>query len=352
MKYRFSDLADIAKLQELMGSLYWLTDISIGIVEADGDFLFCAGWRSTCSAGQPQTCTCLDYITKHLDPVSYTLKRCPTGMLHYACPIVIEGEHLASVYIGQFFIDPPDTVAIQLEAAKQGIDPVEYQRALLKFSVIPPMRLSLLLKYLKDLANMLAELGLQRLRQMETLELLKLNEERLQYLSSHDPLTGLLNRSCFEEGLKATAMAPELPTTIMICDIDSLKLINDSLGHPAGDRLLQVAANLLRETCPAEAIISRIGGDEFAILLPRTDSTAAQDLHQLIQSRIDCYNNAPTSVLLGLSIGWAVAQTTPFTMRELFSKADAAMYQCKSKNADRIRNRIATKVLKGEYINE
>ena len=93
MKYRFSDLADIPKLQELMGSLYWLTDIAIGIIDVDGSFLFCAGWRGACNTGKSKSCDCLDYISTHLDPVSYTFKQCPTGMLHYACPVVVEGEH-------------------------------------------------------------------------------------------------------------------------------------------------------------------------------------------------------------------------------------------------------------------
>ena len=56
MKYRFSDLADIPKLQELMGSLYWLTDIAIGIIDVDGSFLFCAGWRGACNTGKIKSC--------------------------------------------------------------------------------------------------------------------------------------------------------------------------------------------------------------------------------------------------------------------------------------------------------
>ena len=70
MKYRFSDLADIPKLQELMGSLYWLTDIAIGIIEADGNFLFCAGWRGACTQGEQKLCDCHAFISANLDPVS------------------------------------------------------------------------------------------------------------------------------------------------------------------------------------------------------------------------------------------------------------------------------------------
>ncbi len=329
MKYRFSDLADVPKLQELMGSLYWLTDIAIGIVEADGTFLFCAGWQGSCTSGNERTCDCHAYISRHLNPVSYTFRRCTTGMMHYACPIVVEGEHLASVYIGQFFTEPPDNAAIELEASNRGLDPAEYRKSLDKFSIIPPMRLTLLLKYLKDLSNMLANIGLQRLQQMEALKLLRLNEERLEYLSHHDPLTGLQNRFSFEDGMKAMDIASALPAAIMIMDLDGLKQVNDSLGHPAGDALLRKASEILVESAPPESIVSRIGGDEFAILLPRTSRDAAEAIRRQILSKIEHYNDVNASLPLGISIGFAVADANPFSMTELFKAADANMYRDK-----------------------
>jgi len=329
MKYRFSDLADIPKLQELMGSLYWLTDIAIGIIEADGTFLFCAGWRGLCTAGTQKICDCHAYISTHLDPVSYTCRQCPTGMMHYACPIVVEGEHLASVYIGGFFTEPPDEVSVSLDASNRGLDPAEYRKALGKFSVIPPMRLTLLLKYLKDQANMLAGIGLQRLQQMEALNALRLNEERLHYLSCHDPLTDLQNRISFEEGLTAMDNDSTLPVALMIMDLDGLKHVNDSLGHPAGDSLLCAAAKILSESAPPESTVSRIGGDEFAILLPNANRNTIKNIQQRIFAEIEQYNSASNHPALGLSIGFAVADAAPFTMRELFKEADADMYRNK-----------------------
>ena len=330
MKYRFSDLADMPKLQELMGSLYWLTDIAIGIIDVDGTFLFCAGWRGSCTAGSQKACDCHTYLSSHLDPVSYTYRRCSTGMVHYASPIVVEGEHLASVYIGQFFTEPPDDAAIALESSTRGLDPVEYRKALGKFSIISPMRLSLLLKYIRDLANMLADIGLQRRKQMETLEILRLNEERLQYLSCHDPLTGLLNRICFEDTMAALDAEPVFPITIMVIDLDGLKQINDSLGHPSGDELLQAAAEIFKDSAPPESLLARIGGDEFAILLPRTNFDTAQAISRRIHTQTDHYNALIGEMQLGVSIGIAIAYSPPFTMHKLFKEADADMYREKT----------------------
>lgn len=251
-------------------------------------------------------------------------------MVHYASPILVEGEHLASVYIGQFFTEPPDEAAIALESSNRGLDPVEYRKALGKFSIIPPLRLSLLLKYIRDLANMLADIGLQRRKQMETMEILRLTEERLQYLSCHDPLTGLLSRICFEDTMAALDAQPVFPIAIMVIDLDGLKQINDSLGHPVGDALLQAAAEILKNSAPPESILARIGGDEFAILLARTTFDAAQALSRSILAQTDHYNALTGKTRLGLSIRIAVADSPPFTMRELFKEADSDLYKEKT----------------------
>ena len=222
-------------------------------------------------------------------------------------------------------IQPP----ISLEATHRELDPAEYSRELEKFAVIPPMRLTLLLKYLEDLAGMLAEIGLQRLKQMETLDILRLNEERLQYVSRHDPLTGLLNRTCFEETLAALDVAPELPAAVMVLDLDGLKLINDSLGHSAGDKLLRLAAGIIRDAAPADAQAFRIGGDEFAILLRQANRNAAEETRRLLSEKIKHHNRNQDSLSLGISAGLAVAECLPLNMQELVKEADANMYRDK-----------------------
>jgi diguanylate cyclase (GGDEF)-like protein len=100
-------------------------------------------------------------------------------------------------------------------------------------------------------------------------------EEQLRYASSHDQLTGLYNRMYFDEEYERVARTGNWPVAILMLDLDNMKETNDSYGHAAGDKLLQRAANVLRQTFRREDIVARIGGDEFAIIIPRCTESSA-----------------------------------------------------------------------------
>jgi diguanylate cyclase (GGDEF)-like protein len=100
-------------------------------------------------------------------------------------------------------------------------------------------------------------------------------EERLKYLSFHDILTGIYNRSFFQEELKRLDTKRQLPLSIIMGDVNGLKRVNDTFGHQEGDRLLIDAATILKNICRMEDIVCRLGGDEFAILLPKTKKETA-----------------------------------------------------------------------------
>ena len=103
-------------------------------------------------------------------------------------------------------------------------------------------------------------------------------EDRLRYLGFHDMMTGLYNRSFFEEELKRLDAKRQLPLSIIIGDIDGLKLVNDTLGHRKGDQLIVKVAGIIKKACRTEDIVCRWGGDEFAILLPKTDTETAEQI--------------------------------------------------------------------------
>ena len=107
---------------------------------------------------------------------------------------------------------------------------------------------------------------------------LALQNEEISYISYHDFLTGLYNRIYFEEEKKRLDTPRQLPISIIMGDINGLKLINDGFGHSKGDEVIIEIAQIFKSCCRKEDIVSRIGGDEFGVLLPKTDSQSAQQI--------------------------------------------------------------------------
>lgn len=133
----------------------------------------------------------------------------------------------------------------------------------------------------------------------------KETQQKLRFYSMYDVLTGLYNRSYFEEEIIFINQNSTSAVSVIMCDVDGLKLINDSLGHHIGDELLKAAANLIRSAFRVDDVVSRIGGDEFAILLPDTDEKAASEAVTRLWLAIKDYNDSEPEICLSLSIGFA-----------------------------------------------
>ena len=152
-------------------------------------------------------------------------------------------------------------------------------------------------------------------------------EERLRYLCFHDILTGIFNRSFFEEELKRLNTKRQLPLSVIMGDVNGLKLVNDTLGHQAGDALLIMTAEIFKNMCRKEDIICRWGGDEFAVLLPNTDrDTAGRICNQLRAAGEKTERESmPVSFALGVATRENIDQ--PFEL--VLQKAEDLMYQDK-----------------------
>jgi len=166
----------------------------------------------------------------------------------------------------------------------------------------------------------------------------KQKEQKLEYLSSHDVLTGLYNRAYFEEALARLEEKSTLPISILVADVDGLKRINDEFGHSAGDDLLRSAAEILRASFRAQDVVARIGGDEFAVLLPGADEQVAEQLSRRIASNLKRYNLSHPQMPVHLSYGIATA-TQPLSLVQLFSQADHKMYEHRARKRSRKRTR-------------
>lgn len=169
-------------------------------------------------------------------------------------------------------------------------------------------------------------------------------EEALKYTSYHDGLTGLYNRSFFEQELQVAYDEQKFPIGILVADLDALKLVNDSLGHEAGDQLLLQAANVIQTEC-GKHIAARIGGDEFVILLEETSTREMQDLHFRIQESIEKAQRKPKGVPLYISIGISMGYRGQ-EMNAIFRRADDAMYLKKKENREKVQEEMKKAIVK------
>lgn len=164
-------------------------------------------------------------------------------------------------------------------------------------------------------------------------------EQQLKHLSLHDALTGLYNRAFFEEEMRRLERQREGHAGLLICDVDGLKIVNDALGHEAGDQLLKCVANILRQSFRGGDVIARIGGDEFVVLLNTDSAKIFEQATRRICQHIDAYNvNSPLP--LSLSTGYAVSRHSPPDMTALFKDADNNMYRQKLQQKLNARNAI------------
>jgi len=152
-------------------------------------------------------------------------------------------------------------------------------------------------------------------------------EDKIRYLSFHDTLTGLYNRAYFEEEFKRLDTERQLPITIVMGDVNGLKLMNDAYGHNKGDMLLKKISAILQESFRKEDIVSRWGGDEFITLLPKTYTKDTVNIIKRIREK--CIKGSTLDMPLSISLGVSTKRTPSEDLKKTLKDAEDKMYKNK-----------------------
>ncbi|MFZ5645869.1 MAG: PAS domain S-box protein [Bacillota bacterium] len=174
----------------------------------------------------------------------------------------------------------------------------------------------------------------------------RLAEEQLKYMSFHDSLTGLYNRAYFEQEMARLESGRHYPAGIIVCDVDGLKLVNDTLGHDKGDDILVAAAGVIRDSFRGSDVIARIGGDEFAVLLPNSSRIVVEDSYKRIKNAVETHNRWNKDLPLSMSVGFAISGDSAVKLSDVFKEADNCMYREKLHSSQSARSSIVQTLMK------
>lgn len=187
MEYKLQDLIDIPKVQELLNSLYSAFSFPSAIIDNEGNVLTASGWQDICTKFHrvnpisEQECIKSDlYIKDHLSDADPALMyTCPHGLVDCATPIIIDGRHMANVFTGQLFLEPPNLDFFKKQAAKYGFDEQAYLDAVAKVPRFSREQLSQNLFIVRHFTEMLGEIGLKRLQGIKAEENMLNDKDRL-----------------------------------------------------------------------------------------------------------------------------------------------------------------------------
>ncbi|MGB0679140.1 MAG: sensor domain-containing diguanylate cyclase [Polyangiales bacterium] len=172
---------------------------------------------------------------------------------------------------------------------------------------------------------------------------LRIANQRLEQLAFFDALTGLHNKRAFEQHLRrdwARAKRNPHPLSLIALDIDHFKRVNDTYGHPVGDEVLHMLGGIVGASVRLGDVAARVGGEEFALLLPNTDSAGARTVAERLQTAIRAAElttpTGPLRITVSIGIACTTGRDAPTTPEALVTTADQALYHAKHTGRDRI----------------
>lgn len=339
--YKFEDIFDLEALQKLMDALSQSFEVGLGVRTPSGERIikdscychFCSDiiWQS--EEGNRQ-CALSDQelISAAYEKDSTCIFRCQSGgLMDAGIRIVIEGEHIASILVGQVRLAEDQLTEQEYReiARKFGVDEDIYLQRLEEVPLKTRDKFDKILEALTIIADQLSVLGYNNLYQKHIIGNLESKESMLQNLAERDALTGLWNRLKFESSMKEYEHRKDMPVILISGDANNLKLMNDIFGHEAGDKMLHSIARKMKTLAKEEWIVARCGGDEFHVLIPEADLKVARDYCERVTN--SCKNDKRLNLPLSVAFGTAEWDSSSETLQECFERADSQMYENKKK---------------------
>jgi diguanylate cyclase (GGDEF)-like protein len=278
-------------------------------------------------------------------PVAIPDKVSPEVMeLCHACNRLISAQQEAATFLaalanGDLEIDPPPRNLL--------ISPFKQLHASLRHLVWQTSQIAS--GNLDQHVDFLGELSSSFNKMIEALRQKQSIEDMLRYLSNHDPMTGLYNRLYFNEELARLDRSRQIPSSIIVADLNGLKQVNDSQGHESGDLLIMAAAEIIRSGIRADDVAARIGGDEFAVILPFTRNDEAEMVLSRIRKK-EALHRETSDLQVFISYGLATAEQQG-GMNEALKLADKRMYEEKTNNKSGMSHSLTSKKQKSKWRN-
>ena len=215
------------------------------------------------------------------------------------------------------------------------------------FSISPSKSVFLIVTTYKGMAYVIATSAILYLLLRGLMKKVELSEQENLYLNYYDVLTGLYNRRYYEMEIKRLDTEKNLPISVVMVDVNGLKMINDAFGHQLGDQILQKAAETIKGVCRTQDALARWGGDEFVILLPNTTYEEAEETVDRIKEI--CGELSVDMVHVSISLGWDTKVSSEVELDETLKNAEDDMYRHKIIQNEGMRGNLINTIIKTLY---
>jgi diguanylate cyclase (GGDEF)-like protein/putative nucleotidyltransferase with HDIG domain len=334
-KYTFEEIFDLIEIQKIQDAFALATGVASVITDVNGKYItkpsnyckLCIEVIQGCSAGK-EKCTRSHSVIEDENPEGPSFKYClSAGMMDGGACIYVANKHIANWLIGQVLEDTVSDEKMMEYCSEIGADEIKFREALKNVKRMSKEQYLNICNAVFLFAKQLSILGVHNIKLKDELAEIQKREEEISYLSVHDVLTGLYNRRYFEDSLKNTDEIEQLPISIIMGDVNGLKMANDVFGHSEGDKLLKHIGDIFGSSSNPQDIVARIGGDEFAIIMPGTNFKTAARVVEIIKKKCAYKSDGP--IQPSVAIGLAEKKHPSQNLIDIYKEAEDRMYNNK-----------------------